>query len=288
MTLRLPCLKVGHDEPNLIPACPMSFGSSRPDRLRPVRRALIASSLLILAACARDTDSFSPQIVITSPSSGAVTPSPNLEVKGYVIDDSGVQKLVLNGSQDLMAKPPLNAFVGRKMVKFSIPLRDIEAGSNTFELRALDVNGREGKRELELRVDTQKPKVEIDTLSGQEGTVTISGRAFDNIKVLRVSVNGAPLNVSPSSSVTFYASVPRTRYVRIVVEDSVGNKTELVRTAPPPPPPPEPVATDANGTTVTNGQAGTTDPPRRRRRRTTSTTTTTTQNPTQPAPDGTR
>ena len=257
-----------------------------------MRRVLIALCFLVpLAACGRDTDSFSPQIVITSPSSGAVTPSPKLEIKGYVIDDAGVQKLVLNGSQDLMAKPPLNAFVGRKMVKFSIPLRDIEVGSNTFELRALDINGREGKRELELRVDTQKPKVEIDTLSGQENTVTISGRATDNIKVLRVSVNGAALNVSPASSVTFYASVPRTRYVRIVVEDSVGNKTEAVRTAPPRPPPPEPVATDTtattgtNGTTVTNGQAGTTDPPRRRRRRrttTTTTTTTTTQSPVQP------
>ena len=265
----------------------MSFDSSQPDRLPSVLRVLIACLLICLAACARDTDSFSPQIVITSPTSGAVTPSANLEVKGYVIDDTGVRKLVLNGSQDLMAKPPLNAFVGRKLIKFSIPLRDIEAGSNIFELRALDMNGREGKRELELRVDTQKPKVEIDSLSGQESTVTVSGRAFDNIKVLRVSVNGAPLNVSPSSSVTFYASVPRTRYVRIVVEDSVGNKTELVRTAPPRPPPPEPVATDANGATVTNGQAGTTDTPRRRRRRTTTTTTTTTQSPTQPASNGT-
>jgi hypothetical protein len=265
----------------------MSPTSSRPDRLPPVHRVLIALSFLVsLASCARDTDSFSPQIVITSPSSGAVTPSPKLEIKGYVIDDAGVQKLVLNGQQDLMAKPPLNAFVGRKMVRFSIPLRDIEVGSNTFELRALDINGREGKRELELRVDTQKPKVEIDTLSGQENTVTISGRATDNVKVLRVSVNGAALNVSPASSVTFYASVPRTRYVRILVEDSVGNKEEVVRSAPPRPPPPEPVATETTGTnnaTLTNGQATTTDPPRRRRRRrTTTTTTTTTQTPVRP------
>jgi hypothetical protein len=270
----------------------MSRTSSRAAKIHPVRPVLIANLfipgfLLCLVACARDTDSFSPQIVITSPSSGAVTPSPKLEIKGYVIDDAGVQKLVLNGQQDLMAKPPLNAFVGRKMVKFSIPLRDIEVGSNTFELRALDINGREGKRELELRVDTQKPKVEIDTLSGQENTVTISGRATDNVKVLHVSVNGAALNVSPASSVTFYASVPRTRYVRVLVEDSVGNKTELVRTAPPPPPPPEPVATESNGTTVTNGQATTTDPPRRRRRRRT-TTTTTTQTPTQSGQTTTR
>jgi hypothetical protein len=260
----------------------MRSGSSRPDRLPSVRRLLLTSSLFLsLAACARDTDSFSPQIVITSPASGAVTPSPNLEVKGYVIDDTGVRKLVLNGSQDLMAKPPLNAFVGRKLIKFSIPLRDIEAGSSIFELRALDMNGREGKRELELRVDTQKPKVEIDTLSGQESTVTISGRATDNIKVLRVSVNGAALNVSPSSSVTFYASVPRTRYVRVMVEDSVGNQAEVVRTAPPPPPPPEPVAISTTGTdaTLTNGQSSTTTPSRRRRRRI---TTTTTQSPTQP------
>jgi hypothetical protein len=264
----------------------MSVASSPSDRLTAVHRVLIASSLVLLAACARDTDSFSPQIVITSPSSGAVTPSPNLEVKGYVIDDTGVQKLVLNGSQDLMAKPPLNAFVGRKLIKFSIPLRDIEAGSNTFELRALDVNGREGKRELELRVDTQKPKVEIDTLSGQESTVTISGRATDNIKVSRITVNGIVLNYPPASSLPFYTTVARTRYVRVVVEDSVGNKTELVRTAPPPPPPPEPVATESNATTVTNGQVTTTDSPRRRRRR--KTTTTTTQAPTQPGLTGTR
>jgi hypothetical protein len=265
----------------------MSRTSSRPDRLPPVRRVLIALGFLVsLASCARDTDSFSPQIVITSPSSGAITPKPNLEIKGYVIDDAGVQKLVLNGQQDLMAKPPLNAFVGRKMVRFSIPLRDIELGSNTFELRALDINGREGKRELELRVDTKKPTVEIDTLTGQENSVTISGRASDNIKVLKVTVNGVELNVSPAPSTPFYGVLPRTRYVRIVVEDSVGNKTEVVRTSPPRPPPPEPVAsetTGTNGANLTNGQATTTDPPRRRRRRrTTTTTTTTTQSPVQP------
>jgi hypothetical protein len=257
----------------------MSLTSSRPDRLPPVFRVLIALGFLVsLASCARDTDSFSPQIVITSPSSGAITPKPNLEIKGYVIDDSGVQKLVLNGQQDLMTKPPLNAFVGRKMVKFSIPLRDIEVGSNTFELRALDINGREGKRELELRVDTKKPTVEIDTLTGQENTVTIAGRASDNIKVLKVTVNGVELNVSPAPSTPFYGVLPRTRYVRLVVEDSVGNKTEVVRTAPPRPPPPEPVASDATGNaTLTNGQSSTTETPRRRRRLR---TTTTTQSPT--------
>jgi hypothetical protein len=265
----------------------MSLTSFQPDRLLSVHRVLIALGCLVsLAACARDTDSFSPQIVITSPSSGAVTPSANLEIKGYVVDDSGVQKLVLNGAQDLMTKPPLNAYVGRKMIRFSIPLRDIDAGSSTFELRALDINGREGKRELELRVDTQKPTLIIDALSGQENTVTIAGRASDNIKVLRVSVNNSELNISPASSVPIYASVPRTRFVRIVIEDGVGNKTEVVRRAPPPPPPPEPVASTTTGTNnaaLTNGQPGTTDPPRRRRRRRViPPTTTTTQSPVQP------
>jgi hypothetical protein len=262
-----------------------------------VQRALITTLFIaglpiLLAACARDTDSFSPQIVITSPSSGTITPKPNLEIKGYVIDDAGVQKLVLNGSQDLMTKAPLNAFVGRKVVKFSIPLRDIEVGSNTFELRALDIHGREGKRELELRVDTKKPNVEIDTLTGQENTVTISGKASDNIKVLKVTVNGIELNVSPAPTTPFYGVIPRTRYVRLVVEDGVGNTTEVVRRAPPRPPPPEPVASETNGTngtTLTNGQPSATDPPRRRRRRRITTpTTTTTQTPSQPGQTGTR
>ena len=238
-------------------------------RVRPPRpTAFLSAGLLVFTSCARDADDFNPQIVITAPASGAVTPDSKLEVKGYVWDDKGVQKLVLQGSQDLMAKPPLSNQRGKKLVRFSFPLPNIEVGENRFELRAVDVNGRSAKRELELNVDAKKPVLSDLRLEGEVDSVTVSGRAEDNIKVSKVIINGTPLNIAPNSSVVFYASVPRTRVLNIVIEDSVGNRIEEIRypPAPPAPPPPEPSTTN-QGTNTQVGAAGTTQTPRRRRRR---------------------
>ena len=240
--------------------------------MRPSRPASILSALLLVfTGCARDQDDFNPQIVITSPASGAVTPNSKLEVKGYVWDDRGVQKLVLQGSQDLMAKPPLSNERGKKLVRFSFPLPNIEAGSNTFELRAVDVSNRSAKRELELNVDAKKPTLTQLNVEGGVDTVTVSGRAEDNVKVSKIIINGTALNIAPNSSVVFYANVPRTRVLNIVVEDSVGNRIEEIRYPPPPPapPPPDPQATGnaATGTAVGAATTGTTRTTRRRRRR---------------------
>jgi hypothetical protein len=232
-----------------------------------VRVFLVSLALLLtLIGCSRETDTFAPQIVITKPANESVTPNSRLTIEGYVWDDKGIQKLVLNGTTDLLAKGPLAAQRGRKIVKFSFPASPLAGDKVSYELRAVDTKARSSTREIKVTVDTQKPTLSIQTVDSQLTTVAVSGLAKDNQKVNGVSVNGDPLNISPGQSVSFYAVIPRSRRSTIVftAKDGVGNTVSQTIPVPlpplPPPPPPETV-TDANG--VTTAQPTT----RRRRRR---------------------
>jgi hypothetical protein len=227
---------------------------------------LLFSSSLTLLSCARVTDSFAPQIVITKPASDTVTPRSNLTIEGYVWDDKGVMKLVLNGETDLLAKGPLAAQRGRKIVKFSFPADSLGGDKVRYELRAVDTGKRSSSREIRVTVDTKAPTLEIGNVDSQLENVAVSGVARDNQKVSQIAVNGEPLNVSPGAEVPFYTVVPRSRRrtIEFTVKDGVGNTStkSIPVPAPPLPPPPPPAVTVAADGTVTPVQT-----PRRRSRR---------------------
>lgn len=186
---------------------------------------LVTVAGLLLVGCNRQSDSFAPQIVITSPASDTVTPRSNLVIKGYAWDDKGVMKLVLNGSTDLLAKGALSAQRGRRIVRFEIPADSLSGGKVSYELRAVDVFKRSATREIKVTVDAVLPKLTIDSVDSQANTIAVSGTATDNQKVSRIAVNGEPLNVSPASKVQFYTVIPRSRRATItfIVKDGVGN-----------------------------------------------------------------
>jgi hypothetical protein len=216
---------------------------------------LLVVSSLLLFSCARVTDSFAPQIVITKPASDTVTPRSNLTIEGYVWDDKGVMKLVLNGTTDLLAKGPLAAQRGRKIVKFSFAADSLAGGKVSYELRAVDSGKRSASREIKVTVDTKVPTLEIGNIDSQLESVAISGTARDNQKISQVIVNGEPLNVSPGVEVPFYTVITRNRRrtIEFIVKDGVGNtvtKSIPVPAAPLPPPPPPAVTIAADGTTT--------------------------------------
>ena len=186
---------------------------------------LVTVAGLLLVGCNRQSDAFAPQIVITSPASDTVTPRSNLVIKGYAWDDKGVMKLVLNGSTDLLARGPLSAQRGRKIVRFEIPADSLSGGKVSYELRAVDAGKRSASREIKVTVDSVLPKLTIDSVDSQANSVAVSGTATDNQKVSRIAVNGEPLNVSPANKVEFYTVIPRSRRATItfIVKDGVGN-----------------------------------------------------------------
>ena len=186
---------------------------------------LLLTIAALLVGCNRQSDSFAPQIVITSPASDTVTPRSNLVIKGYAWDDKGVMKLVLNGSTDLLAKGALAAQRGRKIVHFEFPADSLSGGKVSYELRAVDAGKRSATREIKVTVDTVLPKLTIDSVDSQANTIAVSGTATDNQKVSRIAVNGEPLNVSPASKVQFYTVIPRSRRdtITFIVKDGVGN-----------------------------------------------------------------
>jgi hypothetical protein len=205
-------------------------------------------------SCSRQTDSFPPQIVITSPASDTVTPRSNLVIKGYAWDDKGIFKLVLNGQTDLLAKGALAAQRGRKIVQFSIPADSLPGGQVSYSLRAVDGGRRSATREIRVTVDNVAPKLQIVNVDSQADTIAVSGVATDNQRVARVAVNGEPLNVSPGGRVEFYTVVPRTRQrtINFTVKDTVGNT--ITQSIPVPAPPvviPVAATTDASTTTPT-------------------------------------
>jgi hypothetical protein len=165
---------------------------------------LLLTIAALLMGCNRQSDSFAPQIVITSPASDTVTPRSNLVIKGYAWDDKGVTKLVLNGSTDLLAKGALSAQRGRKIVYFALPADSLSGGKVSYELRAVDAGKRSAIREIKVTVDAVLPQLRIDSVDSQADAVAVSGTATDNQKVSRIAVNGEPLNVSPASKVQFY------------------------------------------------------------------------------------
>jgi hypothetical protein len=249
---------------------------------------LVSLAGLAFVGCTREVDSIAPQIVIVKPRDGKVTQTEKLEVEGYVWDDAGVLKVVVNGERDLMVDPKFKDQRGRKLVKFSFIATSLSAQKAAYEVRAVDIHGHSSITEINITRDTKKPSITVENLDSLANRVAITGFIEDNIQVKKVLVNGETLNIAPASRVPFYAVVRRNRrgIIEIQAFDAVGNEaSRSVNMPAPPAPPPVPVTsrngTEANTTTGTTTQTTTT--PRRRRRRLR--TTTTTQQPSStPAP----
>ena len=233
---------------------------------------------LVFIGCTREVDSIAPQIVIVKPRDGKVTQTEKLEVEGYVWDDAGVLKVVVNGERDLMVDPKFKDQRGRKLVKFSFIATSLSSQNAAYQVRAVDIHGHSSIKEINITRDSKKPSISIENLDSLPRTVAVTGLIEDNIQVKKVLVNGEALNIAPAARIPFYAVVNRNRRGIIVIEafDAVGNKeTRSVNMPAPPAPPPVPVAplpgTAFSGTT---GTTTTQTAPRRRRRRLRATTTT--------------
>jgi hypothetical protein len=182
--------------------------------VRPAFLPLLTAPL-VMASCAARSDTFKPRIVVTAPDGGGASTTRSFVVSGYVLDDSGVSSLEVQG-----VKVPLAA-AGSKIQPFSFRTL-IQSASASYTIRATDTSGNVATLNLPVRVDTVKPSVKVTRLERDNQSIRVSGVATDDQRVSQVIVDGNRLNITPGTRVEFYAETTG-QYADIVVRDAAGN-----------------------------------------------------------------
>jgi len=183
-----------------------------------MRRALQACLplVIILTGCAREVDTFRPRIIVTQPEAGSVSRQTNTIVRGYVMDDTAVSEVLVNG-----VRVPTRG--SRKIVSFAF--RTSVAGNRAdYVIEARDTSGHTAKLNLPLRYDGTPPKLEITKFEREGNTMRVTGTATDDTKVASITVDGGRLGVGSGQRVPFYAEATGV-WVDIVVKDAAGNTT---------------------------------------------------------------
>lgn len=179
---------------------------------------LALASTALLSGCARTTDNFAPRIFITSPASGGVSQIRNPVVKGYVLDDTGVTRITVNGKG-----VPIQAGT-TKIANFQFQAQ-VQGAKANYDIVASDAAGHDTRMSLPISVDATKPVLSVKqfTRFGRNG-IRVTGVATDNVQVAQVIVDGNRLNITPGKRVEFYAETTGI-YADIEVFDMAGNKT---------------------------------------------------------------
>ncbi|MFC5847944.1 hypothetical protein [Deinococcus petrolearius] len=182
----------------------------------PVTAAPLLGLLLLgLSGCARPTDTFTPRIVINGPAGGAVSQSRAPTVRGYALDDVGVTRITVDGKTI-----PVQAG-SRKIAAFSFQ-PPLQGNRGQYTVRAYDAAGHVGELSGTVRVDLQKPQIQVTAFERSGRQLRVSGIASDAGGVTAVSVDGQPLSISPGTRVAFSGQTSGV-YADITVRDAAGN-----------------------------------------------------------------
>ena len=157
--------------------------------------------------------------MVTNPDGGGASTTRSFVVSGYVLDDTGVKSVEVQG-----VNVPLQA-PGEKIQPFSFRTL-IQGEKATYSIRATDTSGNVSTLNLPVRVDAVRPSVKVTRLEREGKTIRVSGVATDDQKVAQVSVDGSRLNITPGTRVEFYAET-NGLYADIVVRDAAGNTAKL-------------------------------------------------------------
>lgn len=162
-----------------------------------------------------------PAFRVSSPSPGQAFNQPSVEVAGSVSSRTYVSALSIGGR---------GVFI--ELAEKEIPFREelaLPPGRHSLRLRAEDLLGGAGEREIEVFVDLAPPLIAIESCEpGPEGD-RISGEAADDWKIARLQIGGAevPLPSGGGRSAPFAVTLPPGRALSIRAEDWAGNATVL-------------------------------------------------------------
>ena len=163
-------------------------------------------------------DGTAPQIDVTGPADNAYINSPNVNVKGRVMDSSPVT-LKVNGN-DVPLKPENY---------FEVPLQ-MNEGTNTISLEAEDAAGNISTRQVNVIVDTADPQVQITSPQNnaviREIPITVTG-TFTEINPKRILLNniGTIIVTINGDGFTFenVNLVEGENQLTVTLEDKAGN-----------------------------------------------------------------
>lgn len=176
-----------------------------------------------LPGCVGRGDALAPVLTITEPRSGTVRPGGDLRIVGYVMDDTGVVSLRVDGTEILDA-PGYEGERGKKLVNFGFRPKQVQEGLWRSEIVVTDASGQSTALTFPLTIDGTPPSV---TLTGVEqlggGRTRVSGVARDNDLVSEVVAPDGPLSFSPAAQVTFTFETEAD--ISVTVRDEAGNET---------------------------------------------------------------
>ena len=179
-----------------------------------------------MTGCFGRSDSALPQLTITEPRSGAISSSSGLRIRGFASDDSGIDKILVDGS-DLLASPVYAAERGKRLIEFAFSKPDLADGELHIALAVVDINGNTVEHDYTIILDATPPEVTLTNVSNVAGNqVRVEGVATDNIGLASIRVNGVALAL-PAGAPEFQFSVlvERIEDGQVGVEDGAGNQT---------------------------------------------------------------
>ncbi|MCP2013343.1 hypothetical protein L1280_000471 [Deinococcus sp. HSC-46F16] len=189
-----------------------------------MRRAAAAPLALLLLApllggCARKADSFKPRIVVTSPDGGGVGQARAFTIRGYALDDRGVERITVDGKAIPTEKG------SRKIANFAYQTR-VQGNKATYLIGALDAAGNKSVLEVPITVDGKPPVLKVTRFERSGTLIRVTGVATDDNRVTEVLVDGKRLNITSGTRVDFYAETTGV-YADVEAVDSAGNRTRL-------------------------------------------------------------
>lgn len=159
-------------------------------------------------------DSTPPKVVITTPMSGLLTNTPQIQVSGTV--DDAEATLTLSGAAVTVVNKAFSA---------SYVLTD---GDNSIQVKAVDKAGNEGAATVTVTLDAQRPVVTLNApataTAGANVSITINATDNRTLTLAELRANGVPIwSASPTSS----ASATETIGYRLSPDLSAGAEVAL-------------------------------------------------------------
>ena len=194
-------------------------------RTRRLRAGVALTLLALLAAgCLGRDDALAPIVAIREPKSGTTRTTEDLRIVGYAMDDEGVARIVVDGT-DLLSFDVYEAERGKRFVEFAFTIPDLRDGETTTRIVVEDVSGRSSTLLHTLRIDTTPPTLELTAVTALgDGRRRVEGVARDDVAVSAIRIDDVPLQFAPAAEHRFSLDVRPGPDAGVVVEDSAGNR----------------------------------------------------------------
>lgn len=187
--------------------------------------------MLLLAGCLSRPDSLAPVVTITSPPAGTVQRAEGLTVRGYALDDDGIQSLRVRGSE-FLDSPIYASERGNKLIEFSFTVQEVSGGQQEYRIEVTDGSGRTSTLDYLIQIDEEPPVITIESVEPVPGNqLRVSGVVSDNNAVARILVNDEELVFAPTEQRRFTMTTLQTGgAVRVVAYDQAGNRAAVEAT----------------------------------------------------------